>query len=145
MSPRRCVQEVRESKRRFESRMVEMDSGRQQEFDSKLAEALVELRAQHEEQVRLYKDEVEKTYNCKVIDTLSDLQYKRSSRGSKCCESVDLKGQFTTKGPERLIVHVQGLWVNLLTETFIRLSSFPRKQTQVCSDETMLCITVSLM
>lgn len=59
-------EEVRESKRRFESRMVEIDSGRQQEFDSKLAEALIELRAQHEDQVRLYKEEIERTYNSKL-------------------------------------------------------------------------------
>lgn len=60
------LQELRESKRRHESRMVEIDSGRQQEFESKLADALAELRAQHEEQLRLYKEEVEKTYNSKV-------------------------------------------------------------------------------
>ncbi|XP_030604847.1 lamin-A-like isoform X2 [Archocentrus centrarchus] len=59
-------EEIRESKRRFESRMVEIDSGRQQEFDSKLAEALIELRAQHEDQVRLYKEEIERTYNSKL-------------------------------------------------------------------------------
>ncbi|XP_041844028.1 lamin [Melanotaenia boesemani] len=59
-------EELRESKRRHESRMVEIDSGRQLEFESKLAEALVELRAQHEDQVRLYKDELEKTYNSKL-------------------------------------------------------------------------------
>ncbi|XP_031604476.1 lamin-A [Oreochromis aureus] len=59
-------EELRESKRRFESRMVEIDSGRQQEFDSKLAEALIDLRAQHEEQVHLYKEEIEKTYNSKL-------------------------------------------------------------------------------
>lgn len=46
--------------------MVEIDSGRQKEFESKLAEALVELRAQQEEQFGLYKEEVEKTYNSKV-------------------------------------------------------------------------------
>uniref|UniRef100_A0A3P9CMX5 Lamin A n=1 Tax=Maylandia zebra TaxID=106582 RepID=A0A3P9CMX5_9CICH len=59
-------EELRDSKRRFETRMVEIDSGRQQEFDSKLAEALIDLRGQHEEQVRLYKEEIEKTYNSKL-------------------------------------------------------------------------------
>ncbi|XP_030637321.1 lamin [Chanos chanos] len=59
-------EELRESKRRHESRMVEIDSGRQQEFESKLAEALSELRAQHEEQLRIYKEEIEKTYNAKL-------------------------------------------------------------------------------
>lgn len=59
-------EELRESKRRHESRIVELDSGRQQDFECKLAEALAELRAQHEDQVRLYKEEVEKTYNSKL-------------------------------------------------------------------------------
>ncbi|XP_034030109.1 lamin [Thalassophryne amazonica] len=59
-------EELRESKRRFESHVVELDSGRQQEFESKLADALAELRAQHEDQVRLYKEELEKTYNSKL-------------------------------------------------------------------------------
>ncbi|XP_076593811.1 lamin-A-like [Chaetodon auriga] len=59
-------EEMRESKRRHESRMVEIDSGRQREYESKLAEALAELRAQHEEQLHLYKSEVEKTYNSKL-------------------------------------------------------------------------------
>uniref|UniRef100_A0A667WJ86 Lamin A n=1 Tax=Myripristis murdjan TaxID=586833 RepID=A0A667WJ86_9TELE len=59
-------EELRESKRRHETRMVEIDSGRQLEFESKLAEALAELRAQHENQVQIYKDEIEKTYNAKV-------------------------------------------------------------------------------
>lgn len=59
-------QELRETKRRHESRMVELDSGRQQEFESKLAEALVEMRNQHDVQIKMFKDEVEKTYNTKV-------------------------------------------------------------------------------
>lgn len=46
--------------------MVEIDSGRQQEFESKLASALADLRAQHEDQILLYKEEIEKTYNSKV-------------------------------------------------------------------------------
>ncbi|KPP78520.1 lamin-A-like, partial [Scleropages formosus] len=45
---------------------TEIDSGRQQEFESKLAEALTELRAQHEEQLKLYKAEIEKTYSSKL-------------------------------------------------------------------------------
>lgn len=66
LRPNVIIQEIRESKRRHESRVVEIDSGHQQEFESKLAEALIELRSQHEEQVRIYKDEIEKTYNSKV-------------------------------------------------------------------------------
>uniref|UniRef100_A0A8C2G2J2 Lamin A n=1 Tax=Cyprinus carpio TaxID=7962 RepID=A0A8C2G2J2_CYPCA len=60
------TEELRESKRRHESRVVEIDSGRQREYESKLSEALIELRNQHEEQLRIYKDEIEKTYNSKL-------------------------------------------------------------------------------
>ncbi|KAM9383677.1 lamin-A-like isoform 2-T2 [Pholidichthys leucotaenia] len=59
-------EELREIKRRHESRMVELDSGHQQEFESKLAEALAEMRSQHELQIKMYKDELEKTYNGKL-------------------------------------------------------------------------------
>lgn len=59
-------QELREVKRRHESRMVELDNGHQQDFESKLAQALMEMRDQHELQVQMYKDELEKTYNTKV-------------------------------------------------------------------------------
>ncbi|XP_054619984.1 lamin-A-like [Dunckerocampus dactyliophorus] len=59
-------EELRETKRRHESRMVELDNGHQQDFESKLAEALMEMRSQHELQVKLYKDELEKTYNSKL-------------------------------------------------------------------------------
>lgn len=63
-------QELRETKRRHESRMVELDNGHVQDFESKLAEALADMRSQHELQVKMYKDEIEKTYNSKV-----DLQF----------------------------------------------------------------------
>lgn len=58
-------------KRRHESRVVEVDSGHQQDFESKLAEALMEMRNQQELQIQMYKDELEKTYNTKVQHQLS--------------------------------------------------------------------------
>lgn len=59
-------EEVRETRRRHERRLVEVDSSRQQEYDFKMAQALEELRAQHDEQVRLYKLELEQTYQAKL-------------------------------------------------------------------------------
>ncbi|XP_043442000.1 lamin-B2 isoform X4 [Prionailurus viverrinus] len=58
--------EVRETRRRHERRLVEVDSSRQQEYDFKMAQALEELRSQHDEQVRLYKLELEQTYQAKL-------------------------------------------------------------------------------
>jgi lamin B len=39
--------------------LVEVDSGRQVEYEYKLAQALHEMREQHDAQVRLYKEELE--------------------------------------------------------------------------------------
>lgn len=66
MSTGLCPQEVRETRRRHERRLVEVDSSRQQEYDFKMAQALEELRARHDEQVRLYRLELEQTYQAKV-------------------------------------------------------------------------------
>ncbi|XP_004632795.1 lamin-B2 isoform X1 [Octodon degus] len=61
-----CEEEVRETRRRHERRLVEVDSSRQQEYDFKMAQALEELRSQHDEQVRLYRLELEQTYQTKL-------------------------------------------------------------------------------
>lgn len=60
------LEEMRDSKRRSDLRIVELDSGHQQEYESKLMEALQQMRAEHEDQLRMYKDELEKTYNAKL-------------------------------------------------------------------------------
>ncbi|XP_010875416.1 lamin L3 isoform X2 [Esox lucius] len=59
-------QEARELRSRHESRLVEVDSGRQREFESKLAEAMQQLRQEHEAQIMQYKDDLEKNYNAKL-------------------------------------------------------------------------------
>jgi hypothetical protein len=48
------------------SNLVEVDSGRQVDYESKLAGALADIRAQQTEQVDLYKREMENTYMAKV-------------------------------------------------------------------------------
>lgn len=59
-------EEVRETRRRHERRLVEVDSSRQQEYDVRLAQALEELRSQQDEHVRLYRLELEQTYQAKL-------------------------------------------------------------------------------
>ncbi|CAH6779254.1 Lmnb2 [Phodopus roborovskii] len=59
-------EEVRETRRRHERRLVEVDSSRQQEYDFRMAQALEDLRSQHDEQVRLYRLELEQTYQAKL-------------------------------------------------------------------------------
>lgn len=59
-------EEVRETRQRREKRMVEVDSGIQQDYEFKLAQALQDLRRQHEEQVQIYKDELQQTFRAKL-------------------------------------------------------------------------------
>ncbi|MBN3310720.1 LMNB1 protein, partial [Amia calva] len=63
---RKNMFEEANTRRRHETRLVEVDSGRQQEYEFKLAQALTEMRQQHDEQVKLYKDEMEQTYQAKA-------------------------------------------------------------------------------
>ncbi|KAG7513914.1 lamin-B2 [Solea senegalensis] len=70
-------EEVRESRRCQEQRIVEVDSGVRQDYEFKLAQALQDLRKQHDEQVSLYKGELEHTFqskldNAKVSSVLND-------------------------------------------------------------------------
>ncbi|XP_015276336.1 PREDICTED: lamin-B2 [Gekko japonicus] len=59
-------EEVRETRKWHERQLVEVDSGHQHEYQSKMAQALEDLRSQHDEQVRLYKLELEQTYQAKL-------------------------------------------------------------------------------
>lgn len=70
-------EEVRETRRRHDKRTVEVDSGMQQDYEFKLAQALQDLRRQHEEQVQIYKEELQQTFkakldNAKVSSDLND-------------------------------------------------------------------------
>jgi len=61
-------EEVEEALQRYESRLVEVDSGRKEEYEYKLTEALTDMRAQNEEQIKIYKDNMESTYITKLED-----------------------------------------------------------------------------
>ncbi|KAI5191898.1 Lamin-B1 [Manis pentadactyla] len=60
------LQEINETRRRRETRLVEVDSGSQIEYEYNLAQALREMREQHDAQVKLYKEELEQTYHAKL-------------------------------------------------------------------------------
>nr|XP_036871945.1 lamin-B1-like [Manis javanica] len=59
-------EEINETRRRRETRLVEVDSGSQIEYEYNLAQALREMREQHDAQVKLYKEELEQTYHAKL-------------------------------------------------------------------------------
>ncbi|XP_060538588.1 lamin [Pantherophis guttatus] len=75
-------EELRETKRRHETRLVEIDNGRQREFESKLADALHDLRGQHESQVKLYKEELEKTYAAKLENAKQSAERNSNMAGA---------------------------------------------------------------
>lgn len=59
-------QEIMDIRSRHESRLVELDSGRRREFDSKLAETMQQLRQDHESQLQQYKEEIDRTFSSKL-------------------------------------------------------------------------------
>ncbi|XP_061462780.1 lamin isoform X2 [Rhineura floridana] len=75
-------EELRETKRRHETRLVEIDSGRQREFESKLADALQDLRGQHDSQIKMYKDELEKTYGSKLENAKQSAERNSNMAGA---------------------------------------------------------------
>lgn len=61
-------EEVKEARQRYETRLVEVDSGRKEEYEYKLTQALADMRTQNEEQIKIYKDNMESTYLAKLED-----------------------------------------------------------------------------
>lgn len=57
---------MKEARQRYESRLVEVDSGHKDEYEYKLTQALVDMRTQNEEQIKIYKENLESTYMAKV-------------------------------------------------------------------------------
>ncbi|KAL2089771.1 hypothetical protein ACEWY4_014459 [Coilia grayii] len=86
-------EEVRETKRRREKRMVEVDSGVQPEYESKLAQALQDLRRQHEEQMQIYKEELEITFQAKLDNAKvsSDMNDKAMSAAREDAQESRLR------------------------------------------------------
>jgi len=72
-------EEMKDTRRRKETRVVEVDSGSQAEYEFRLAQALSEMRAQHDEQVRLYKGEMESTYVAKLENVRLSSEMNSSS------------------------------------------------------------------
>ncbi|KAM6301557.1 lamin-B3-like [Podargus strigoides] len=58
--------ELKEAKRVHESRVAEVESGHQREFESKLSRALQDLRREQEEQIQGCKQEMERTFAAKM-------------------------------------------------------------------------------
>ncbi|XP_071402651.1 lamin L3 [Centroberyx affinis] len=59
-------QEILEIRSRHESRLVEVDLGSRREFESKLSEAMQQLRQDHDAQILQYKEDLERNYSVKL-------------------------------------------------------------------------------
>ncbi|NXG26478.1 LAML3 protein, partial [Grallaria varia] len=75
---------LKETKRVHESRIAEVESGRQREFESKLSAALQGLRRQHEEQIQGYKEELERTFSARVEN--AQLTARRNSESASAAQ-----------------------------------------------------------
>ncbi|KAG1926014.1 lamin [Pimephales promelas] len=72
-------EEIKDTRHRHETRLVEVDSGRQMEFDLKLAQAFADMRQQHDDQIKLYKEEMEQTYMAKLENVRLSSEMNSSS------------------------------------------------------------------
>ncbi|XP_051764791.1 lamin-B1 [Ctenopharyngodon idella] len=72
-------EEIKDTRRRHETRLVEVDSGRQMEYEFKLAQALADMRQQHDDQIKLYKEEMEQTYVAKLENVRLSSEMNSSS------------------------------------------------------------------
>lgn len=61
-------EEVKEARQRYDSRLVEVDSGRKVEYECKLTQALMDMRTQNEEQIIIYKENMEGAHVTKLED-----------------------------------------------------------------------------
>ncbi|XP_048471674.1 lamin-L(III)-like [Rhincodon typus] len=58
--------EITETKRQHETRLREIETGSQQEYESKLAEVLQQLRADQYQQIKQYKEQLEENFHAKL-------------------------------------------------------------------------------
>uniref|UniRef100_A0A8C3FFJ4 IF rod domain-containing protein n=1 Tax=Chrysemys picta bellii TaxID=8478 RepID=A0A8C3FFJ4_CHRPI len=73
-------EKLHEANRLRKSLSDEINNDRQREFESKLADCLKDLRAQHEVKIKHYKEEVERTYRYKVTHVVGQWFRQRNRR-----------------------------------------------------------------
>ncbi|NXN65790.1 LMNB1 protein, partial [Himantopus himantopus] len=75
-------EEIDKTRRKYETRLVEVDSGHQVEYEHRLAQALNEIREQHDAQVKLYKEELEQTYHVRLESARLSSEMSNSAANS---------------------------------------------------------------
>ncbi|XP_061118626.1 lamin-B1 [Conger conger] len=74
-------EEIKDVRRRHETPAGGGGLGRQVEYEFRLAQALTDMRQQHDEQVKLYKEEMEQTYSAKLENARLASEMNNSSAG----------------------------------------------------------------
>uniref|UniRef100_A0A3B3ZLK1 IF rod domain-containing protein n=1 Tax=Periophthalmus magnuspinnatus TaxID=409849 RepID=A0A3B3ZLK1_9GOBI len=72
-------QETQEIRSRSESRLLEVETARRTEFESKLADAMTQLRHDHEAQLLQYREELDKTFTSKLQNAQQTVKDKTNS------------------------------------------------------------------
>ncbi|XP_009955783.1 PREDICTED: lamin-B1, partial [Leptosomus discolor] len=75
-------EEINETRRKHEMCLVEADSGHQIEYEHKLAQALCEMRAQHDAQMKIYREELACAYYIKLENARLSSEMNSSAANS---------------------------------------------------------------
>ncbi|XP_075060747.1 lamin-B2 isoform X2 [Mixophyes fleayi] len=91
-------EEFKETRRRHERSLVEVDKGQKYDHESKLAQALEELRKQHDEQVDIYRDELEQNYQAKLDNIKSSSDHNDQAAETAREELTEARMRMETLG-----------------------------------------------
>ncbi|XP_010295525.1 PREDICTED: lamin-B1-like, partial [Phaethon lepturus] len=80
-------EEIKEARKKYETHAGDPRSGHQCECDYKLTQALHELRAQHDVQMKMYKEELTQNYNAKLESAIL-ISERRSSAAKSVREEL---------------------------------------------------------
>ncbi|XP_049594655.1 lamin-B1 isoform X2 [Syngnathus scovelli] len=98
------LEEVKEAQQRYETRLMEVDSGRKEEYESKLSLALADMRLQNEEQMKIYKESMESTY----IDKMDNMRRLSEMNGASASIAREELRESTVR-IESLTAQLEGL------------------------------------
>ncbi|CAL8379741.1 unnamed protein product [Arctogadus glacialis] len=93
-------QEILDVRSRHESRIVEVESGRRREFESKLADTMQCLRQDHDLQVHQYKEELERNFTTKLENAQQSMLEKDGMASSNRDEMTTTKLRVETLGSQ---------------------------------------------
>uniref|UniRef100_A0A7N8XQ59 Lamin B1 n=1 Tax=Mastacembelus armatus TaxID=205130 RepID=A0A7N8XQ59_9TELE len=129
-------EEVKEARQRYESRLVEVDFGRKEEYEYKLTQALADMRAQNEEQIKIYKDNMESTYLAKLEDLrhLSEMNGASANMAREELRESALRIESLTAQLARLQKETRG-WRDRIAELEAALAQEKDTSRKVLADK----------